>query len=289
MTLPLNRALSALGRRLGPGGVVLLEGLDRLVFPPPVHCLVCGREGCFAGNVCPSCVASWRRELENWCPRCGRPSSGAGAICGECASRVLPWDRVRPVGVYRGGLRELICRFKYGGERWLGLPLGEIMAGVAMVTLARPDLLAPVPLAPGRYRRRGFNQAEELARRMELLCPEGTGLLRQRVLIDPEDRFPKGDLGAKLVLLEKAVFSGTVVEIDYESPLCRTLSTRGPVDPYGLVNKTGYWFVVGYCHTLETYRAFNLVYIRTLTSTDRTFVRDETFSLDEFWERVKPK
>ncbi|MDI6824280.1 MAG: ComF family protein [Bacillota bacterium] len=68
------------------------------------------------------------------------------------------------MGVYHGALRELIRRFKYGGERWLGHPLGELMAGVGLVTLHRPDLLVPVPLAAGRYRQRGFNQAEELAR-----------------------------------------------------------------------------------------------------------------------------
>ncbi len=170
----------------------------------------------------------------------------------------------------------------------------QLAAGFAWDRLlfSRDDLASVILSSAmlSRFRQTAFAaQAEELARRMERLCPEGTVLLRQRVLIDPEDRFPKGDLGARLVLLEKAVFSGIVVEIDYESPLCRTLSTRGPVDPYGLVNKAGYWFVVGYCHTLETYRAFNLVYIRILTSTDRTFVRDETFSLDEFWERVRPK
>lgn len=38
------------------------------------------------------------------------------------------------------------------------------MAQVALVTLPRPHLLVPVPLAAGRHRWRGFNQAQELAR-----------------------------------------------------------------------------------------------------------------------------
>lgn len=127
-----------------------LEGLDRLLFPLPVHCLACGREAPgqapFPGGICPACLSAWRLEVA------------------QCPSWPAPWGRVRPVGVYHGALRELIRRFKYGGERWLGHPLGELMAGVGLVTLHRPDLLVPVPLAAGRYRQRGFNQAEELAR-----------------------------------------------------------------------------------------------------------------------------
>jgi len=167
----------------------LLEGVDRLVFPPPAHCLVCGREGPFPAHICASCLMGWRRELEHSCPCCGRPSGPSGShapwgraslagpfsaraagssrpagLCRECGSYPAPWDKVRPVGLYRGALRELICRFKYGGERWLGAPLGEIMAGVGLATLARPDFLVPVPLGAGRYRQRGFNQAEDLAR-----------------------------------------------------------------------------------------------------------------------------
>ncbi|MDI6894282.1 MAG: ComF family protein [Bacillota bacterium] len=148
--------------RFIPVGRYVLEGIDRLVFPLPGGCPVCGREGIFPTYVCTSCLREWRRELQRSCPRCGRP--GAGGLCPECEHGTVPWGRVRPAGVYRGALRELICRFKYGGERWLGAPLGEIVAGVGLATLPRPDSVVPVPLTAGRYRQRGFNQAEDLAR-----------------------------------------------------------------------------------------------------------------------------
>ena len=148
--------------RLARGARCLLEGLDRLVFPPPARCPVCGRDAFWPTYVCPSCLREWRRELQGSCPRCGRPAAGRSRC--QCESAPVPWQRVRAAGVYRGVLRELICRFKYGGERWLGAPLGEILAGVGLVTLPRPDYLVPVPLTAGRYRQRGFNQAEDLAR-----------------------------------------------------------------------------------------------------------------------------
>lgn len=81
--------------------------------------------------------------------------------------------------------------------------------------------------------------------------------LTNRILIDAEDRFHKADNHCRLQICEKAVFSEISVKIVYKSPFCERLSTGGRVDPYGIVNKAGYWFLVGYCHELQTYRAFN--------------------------------
>lgn len=146
----------------------ILRGLDRLIFPPLSYCLGCGREGNWSGGVCPSCLAAWREELRPGCVRCGRPWLAPAApgeiVCSQCAGADLPWDHVRPLGLYRGSLRRLLWRFKYRGERWLAGPLGELLAGVALANLSPPQVLVPVPLAPYRLRSRGFNQAEELAR-----------------------------------------------------------------------------------------------------------------------------
>lgn len=170
-------------RPLAPPGPLLrfLEGLDGLLFPLPRYCLACGRDtggpGPFFGGVCPECFAGWRREVAGSAPPCGEaPSppgwSAPGGMTGHAfpggglarARRAGVLARVEPVGLYRGPLRDLIHRFKYGGERWLGRPLGELMAAVAVSCLPRPDLLVPVPLTRARQRQRGFNQARDLAR-----------------------------------------------------------------------------------------------------------------------------
>ena len=67
----------------------------------------------------------------------------------------------------RGIVRELVHRFKYGGETWLAGLLGEFLRhGLRDARLADKgfDAVVPVPLHPLRRREREFNQAEVLAR-----------------------------------------------------------------------------------------------------------------------------
>ena len=67
----------------------------------------------------------------------------------------------------RGVVRELIHRFKYGGETWLAGLLAEFLKqGLRDARLVgKPfDAVVPVPLHPLRRREREFNQAEVLAR-----------------------------------------------------------------------------------------------------------------------------
>jgi ComF family protein len=64
---------------------------------------------------------------------------------------------------YHGPARALVSRLKFGGAT----PLVDTMA--AQIVARAPDgwlsaaMLVPVPLHPARLRRRGFNQAEQLA------------------------------------------------------------------------------------------------------------------------------
>jgi ComF family protein len=69
---------------------------------------------------------------------------------------------------YQGILRRAIQRFKYNGEYQRGHDLGQRLSDRLLSDgLVKPDqveALIPVPLHPRRYRARGFNQAEILAR-----------------------------------------------------------------------------------------------------------------------------
>ena len=64
-------------------------------------------------------------------------------------------------------LRDLIHRFKYGGQYYLRRLLSEILLEALRderMTATPVDAIVPVPLHPARRRERGFNQAEALAR-----------------------------------------------------------------------------------------------------------------------------
>jgi ComF family protein len=72
----------------------------------------------------------------------------------------------RSAGLYDGALREIIHGFKYEGRRGLAVPLAEMMRTAGAPVLTGADAVVPVPLHPWRRLRRGFNQADDLARHL---------------------------------------------------------------------------------------------------------------------------
>ena len=71
------------------------------------------------------------------------------------------YDSARALFHYNEPMRQLVHRYKYGGETRLAAPLGRLLfAGLRQ--LFDPTLLdwvLPVPLHAARQRQRGFNQA----------------------------------------------------------------------------------------------------------------------------------
>jgi len=74
----------------------------------------------------------------------------------------------RSAGAYEGVLRCVIHAFKYQRRRTLADPVAALMRARGTGVLAGADLAVPVPLHWRRRHARGFNQAEDLARRLGL-------------------------------------------------------------------------------------------------------------------------
>lgn len=110
-----------------------------------------------------------------------------GCVCRQCWSAVEPPGAVEwPSGIitvaaaggdYAGALRQIVHAFKYDGRRSLAAPLGELMRERGRHVLSGATCVVPVPLHPWRSLRRGFNQAEDLARTLGLPM---TPILRRR-------------------------------------------------------------------------------------------------------------
>lgn len=108
------------------------------------------------------------------CWGCADAVRGGGPFCRRCRSE-LRWLDTPPVeagGVpawaplaYDGPARALVAGLKFQGAARLADALAAAIAATAPEAwLAPPARLVPVPLHPARLRRRGFNQAERLAR-----------------------------------------------------------------------------------------------------------------------------
>jgi ComF family protein len=120
---------------------------------------------------CPDCHETLDIVREPYCPVCGIPyfaETSPPHLCGDCLSDMHHFDRARATGLYRGLIREILHRFKYGGQTFLVRPLADMLTapGKELAWQHKIDLIVPVPLHSRRLRQRGFNQASLLARRL---------------------------------------------------------------------------------------------------------------------------
>jgi ComF family protein len=120
----------------------LLDSVLGLVVPPA--CWACGARARRREPLCLACRAQLR-----WL-------DGDGAVL----AGVWVWAPV----AYDGPATALVKGLKFRGAVGLAQPLAAQIASGAPPDLLRPPAaLVPVPLDPGRARRRGYNQAERLA------------------------------------------------------------------------------------------------------------------------------
>jgi predicted amidophosphoribosyltransferase len=137
----------------------VLRALLDLLAPP--LCLACGTAA--PGALCARCRAAlpWLRDP---CPRCALPRP-----CAPCPAARQAFAAAWAPVAHEGPARALVHALKYRGR----LAAADAMAAQMAAALARAGdpasgaaALVPVPFAPDRRRRRGFDPAELLAKRL---------------------------------------------------------------------------------------------------------------------------
>ena len=128
----------------------------------PQRCLGCDRRA--SDLLCPTCFEALPRIGRPVCARCGMPTAFETPVCDVCKGVDFGFESAMAPLRYEGVGEEIVHALKYRGytrvvER-LAVPL---MVGVLDSGLGF-DAVVPVPLHRSRLRRRGFNQAELLAR-----------------------------------------------------------------------------------------------------------------------------
>lgn len=130
----------------------------------PATCYLCLDPGQPpALDLCAGCEADLPAN-ETTCPVCAAAVPAGFGRCRRCRRRQRAFDAAFAPFRYEFPIVELIHRMKYGGvlpiTRILGCLLGRRLCehGAASV-----DAIVPVPLHAARERRRGYNQAREIA------------------------------------------------------------------------------------------------------------------------------
>ena len=208
-----------------------------LLYPPA--CVCCGTALGSGEYLCGPCHGAAPPIKAPFCRTCSQPFAGdfpeGEFTCSDCLRRKFAFDCAVSAWRHAGVVRELVLRFKYGGEHFLRRPLSAWLADAWETDPRLRDgppvaALVPVPLHPRRRRERGFNQAESLCR----LLGKRTGLptwnaLRRVRFTEPQARLGRDERlenlrgafatarrrpvsGAHLLLVDDVFTTGTTVD-----------------------------------------------------------------------------
>lgn len=137
----------------------------------PNTCYGCKRDLAWTATepLCTSCVQAVKKVGPLYCLRCGKPLPDGGAHCYQCRgskAREFSCKIIRSAVVFGPQVRGLIHAFKYADQPHLAVYLTGWLNKEwdAYPELAESQLIIPVPLHPQKLKKRGYNQAELLAR-----------------------------------------------------------------------------------------------------------------------------
>jgi ComF family protein len=155
-------------------------------FMPPT-CIVCMKPANQFRDLCHACEMSLSR-IERPCRSCGLPLPPGDYLspcCGTCLAFSPHFRRLIAPYRYSPPVSSLVAAYKYNRKLVNGKVLSQQL-GKHLRTQYQADnfplLLIPMPLHPAKLRKRGFNQAIEIARCLgrELEIPVSRSLVKRR-------------------------------------------------------------------------------------------------------------
>ncbi|MGF7141937.1 ComF family protein [Anaerotaenia torta] len=164
----------------------------------PVRCPVCDEIVLPKGQrICKECREKLVYIREPRCKGCSKPIEyEEQEYCSDCRRKTFHYDGGYAVWVYNEAMRTSVAGFKYRGRKeYAVFYIRELVRlyGERIRKLS-PDAIVPVPLHRSKYRERGYNQAEVLARGIgrELQLP-----VYSRLLVRDRKTLPQKKLSDK--------------------------------------------------------------------------------------------
>ncbi len=137
--------------------------LNKLLFTPA--CVLCNDPAGII-SLCDACQKDLPR-IKYCCSQCGLPFQEKldNALCGECQQTLPPIDYLISSLAYDYPVGYLVSQLKFNRNLTYAKILSRLLLNTLQSqTFEQPDLIIPVPLHKNRLRKRGFNQALEIAR-----------------------------------------------------------------------------------------------------------------------------
>ncbi len=128
-------------------------------FPDGYTCEICGIE-VFGKRLCRSCM-NGVEFIAVSCPVCGRKTQ-TESLCLECKAKAPKFDKAVSVFVYRDGAALLVKKFK-NGHAYLKEYFAELLSE-RCEKFKGAEAVCYVPMTEKAKKKRGYNQAELLAK-----------------------------------------------------------------------------------------------------------------------------
>ena len=146
----------------------VLETAAGIIYPR--RCPVCDDIVVPRGQlICEECSTQVSFVSGAACMKCGKPLRDSGQeYCSDCMRVAHVYDRGYALFQYRS-ISGSVYRFKYAGRReYADYYAAEIVRKFGSVLRnLHPDALVPVPMYAAKQRKRGYNQAEVLAYKVD--------------------------------------------------------------------------------------------------------------------------
>ena len=131
----------------------------------PQTCYFCGKND--TKNICDECAKKIEYLKEPRCKKCGKPIRYAEKEwCYDCENRIFYYEQGRSLWLHKGPVRWSVYQFKYHNRRIYGEFYAKEMYRLygELVKSWGIDVIIPIPLHKKRKRKRGYNQAEIIAK-----------------------------------------------------------------------------------------------------------------------------
>lgn len=173
----------------------IITALEKFFWPE--ICPFCGKAS--GKGICPVCQKKLEqlRIREPRCMKCGKPVRYSWQeYCYDCGHTFHYYDRGIALWIHKEPVSQSIYRFKFHNQR----VFAQYYAREALIHLKtdiqcwNPDFIIPVPLHFCKMRKRGFNQAEILAKELGKVF----GIpVKEKILVRIKNTKPQKILGPK--------------------------------------------------------------------------------------------
>ncbi|MBR4800274.1 MAG: ComF family protein [Clostridia bacterium] len=144
----------------------IFKAFDDALYPKDITCDACGGElvADTRYRICAKCMEKMPLVSGRVCLVCGAPIKDESDYCLRCQRQESAFERSRSPLVYDGVAKHLIYEMKFLGKKYIAKTLGAMMADCFLENSMQADVITFVPMTREEKKKRGFNQAELLAR-----------------------------------------------------------------------------------------------------------------------------